>query len=442
MTWHDGKPVTSADVRYTWKAVMKPENKVGTRYGYDKIAAVDMPDEQTAIVRFKEPFASWGDPVRHRDAQARPGGRGGLQRLASSTSMPIGFGPFKVTENIKGDHVTYEAFDGYQGPSEDRQVVHQLLRQRRRDGPGAEGQRGRPDLGRRRSRTSPELKALESQGITTLVQPAPAPSGTSSMATHTQVPLFADKELRQALSLAVDRKTIVDKLLFGLTTDRARRLGQHALGEHQLKPVEYNPEQAKSSSTARLEARPDGSGSRTASGWRSTTPPPRAPAPRERPAPGPAELQGRRRRDDDQERARRSELFGSYASRRRLGARQLPDGRLVARGSPCRIRTSRPATSARRSPPSRTRPARQSTATRNPRDRHLFGSRPPRARSGEAQGDLLQDPGGLRDEYALIWLYNSTACVGHADRAVKNFDQTVKTPFGGFHWRAEAWDVA
>ena len=47
----------------------------------------------------------------------------------------------------------------------------------------------------------------------------------------------------------------------------------------------------------------------------------------------------------------------------------------------------------------------------------------------------------MREEYQFIWLYNSTANWGMQTR-VKNFDQTVKTPFGGFHWRAEAWDLA
>ena len=36
---------------------------------------------------------------------------------------------------------------------------------------------------------------------------------------------------------------------------------------------------------------------------------------------------------------------------------------------------------------------------------------------------------------------NTTASWGLQTR-VKNFDRTLKAPFGGFHWRAEEWDVA
>ena len=74
----------------------------------------------------------------------------------------------------------------------------------------------------------PELKGLESQGITTLVQPGTGAERYVFNGDHKQVPLFGDKDLRMALSLAVDRKTIVDKLLFGLTTiARGDWDGQH-----------------------------------------------------------------------------------------------------------------------------------------------------------------------------------------------------------------------
>ena len=63
MTWHDGQPVTSADVQYTWKAIMQPDHNVATRYGYDRIDAVDTPDPQTVVVRFKAAVCTVGDSV-------------------------------------------------------------------------------------------------------------------------------------------------------------------------------------------------------------------------------------------------------------------------------------------------------------------------------------------------------------------------------------------
>ena len=47
----------------------------------------------------------------------------------------------------------------------------------------------------------------------------------------------------------------------------------------------------------------------------------------------------------------------------------------------------------------------------------------------------------VHDDYICIWLYDSTATWGVLSR-VKNFENTVRAPFGGFHWRAEEWDIA
>ena len=49
--WHDGEPVTSADVKFTYDAIMNPKNTVDTRYPYeDYIESIETPDEETIII--------------------------------------------------------------------------------------------------------------------------------------------------------------------------------------------------------------------------------------------------------------------------------------------------------------------------------------------------------------------------------------------------------
>ena len=106
--WHDGKPVTSADVRFTWQAIMNPTSKVVSRYGYDQIDTVDTPDHYTVVVRFKKPFAPWAilfDAIVPKHLLENEA------RLAESAfnRKPIGFGPMKFVEWVSGDHITWEA---------------------------------------------------------------------------------------------------------------------------------------------------------------------------------------------------------------------------------------------------------------------------------------------------------------------------------------------
>ena len=91
----------------------------------------------------------------------------------------------------------------------------------------------------------PELQQMESQGITTLVVPQPNPEQYAMNRDESQVPLFADRDVRQALSLAVDRQTIIDKLLYGLADIAINPWDQSPWQNEKLQPVTYDPEQAK-----------------------------------------------------------------------------------------------------------------------------------------------------------------------------------------------------
>ena len=91
----------------------------------------------------------------------------------------------------------------------------------------------------------PELKDLESQGITTIVQPGPSQERYTFNMDHSQVPLFADRELRRALVLSVDRQTIVDKLLFGLTKIARGDWDNTPWESSAIGPDPYDPTQAR-----------------------------------------------------------------------------------------------------------------------------------------------------------------------------------------------------
>ena len=55
--WSDGAPLTPRDLRFTWRAVTDTRNNTKARYGWDDIAAIDVPNDRTAIVRLKKPNA-------------------------------------------------------------------------------------------------------------------------------------------------------------------------------------------------------------------------------------------------------------------------------------------------------------------------------------------------------------------------------------------------
>lgn len=57
--WHDGRPFTAEDVVFNWQLIMNPKNNVITREGYDRIASVEAVNSSTVIVRFREAYPAF-----------------------------------------------------------------------------------------------------------------------------------------------------------------------------------------------------------------------------------------------------------------------------------------------------------------------------------------------------------------------------------------------
>jgi peptide/nickel transport system substrate-binding protein len=56
----DGTPITSDDVKFSWRAVIDSKGSVTTT-GYDKITDISTPDPQTAVLHFKQVYTDWPD---------------------------------------------------------------------------------------------------------------------------------------------------------------------------------------------------------------------------------------------------------------------------------------------------------------------------------------------------------------------------------------------
>ncbi len=214
--WQDGAPFTSADVRFTWQAMMNDANNVSARVGYDDVLRVDTPDAWTVAFHLKAPFAPFvstvfsesDDPVcivpAHLLAKYK-----NLNEVPFN-SLPIGTGAFRVVRWVRGDHIELVANPNYF--------------------------RGRPKLRRIIVRTIPDentsINALRTHDIDWLFEPSPnlynvlrtIPQTTIVFEDQPQTlrlrmnlhhPLLADLRVRQAIAFAVDKRALVDRLTGG-----------------------------------------------------------------------------------------------------------------------------------------------------------------------------------------------------------------------------------
>lgn len=107
--WHDGKPLTSADVKFTLEYGMKNSAIVRTVFG--SLESINASDQHKVTLSFSKPaatvFALLGDPVLNilpKHIYDTPGD----PRQQPANLKPVGSGPFKLKEWVRGDHLTLE----------------------------------------------------------------------------------------------------------------------------------------------------------------------------------------------------------------------------------------------------------------------------------------------------------------------------------------------
>ncbi len=110
VTFHNGKPMTSADVAASFERY----NRIGLqRSTLDSVAGWETPDAHTFVIRMKqrqptfiEALSSFSVPIVVIPAEHKDDERQQLR--------PVGTGPFRLLEFVPGSHARLGRFDGYQ----------------------------------------------------------------------------------------------------------------------------------------------------------------------------------------------------------------------------------------------------------------------------------------------------------------------------------------
>ena len=253
--FHNGDPMTVEDVVFSLDRIVSATfvpytvRKRDTLPNIEKVEVIDdetirvvskrpeplfetlMNVQQTMIVPRKYIAALSGDPLKVEDSD-----------FEAFSLKPVGTGPYKITEFIPNQRLVYERFDGYWG---DKAPLQKVTVTRI------------PELSARMT----ALKNNEVDIITNIppdqlsvldTDPKLKVEGMVTPIFHvvifnTQNPKMANPKLRQALSLAIDRKTLNEALWLGKAvvpaTHSYPQFGPLYMPD--LPTFEYNPEKAK-----------------------------------------------------------------------------------------------------------------------------------------------------------------------------------------------------
>ena len=213
-TFHDGKPVTSDDVAFTFEYARANNGSVKSVFA--NLTTVDTSNPQVAVLRFSKPSATAlslvGDALlnvlpRHvygiaGDVQANP-----------ANNAPIGSGPYKFVSWDRGQKTTFDRNPTYwnTGLPHSERVVFSFIPDNSQAAVAVE--RGDADY-------FPQLlsmadgQRLKSNPAVTIV-PYSVAGDVIVAAFNLRRQPFSDLKVRQALSLAVDRQRMLDQIGLG-----------------------------------------------------------------------------------------------------------------------------------------------------------------------------------------------------------------------------------
>jgi oligopeptide transport system substrate-binding protein len=260
----DGSPITAADVKFTLERVARKGSdsplaaQLETVTGYAAwhtagtapgLAGIEAPDPATVVVRLDKPFSSFPAVLGHPGFGIVP--KAAVERLgAAFKTTPVGSGPFHRVEAVATGRLSLRRVAGHMPEArvdgidfvdfKDVDAAYQAFQAKAIDVAPVPP-----------ARADDAAKSFGRQGMSPYI-------GLVFYGLNVKSPDLADPRFRQAITLAIDRKEIVDNvyqgsvgLATGIVADGVPRRDANACGDR----CRHDPDRARA---LLAEAFPDG----------------------------------------------------------------------------------------------------------------------------------------------------------------------------------------
>jgi peptide/nickel transport system substrate-binding protein len=214
-TFHDGTPITSKDVAFSIMTVKKYHP---FKTMFEPVERVDTPDKKTAVIRLSKPHPALLMALTPPFCPILPEhiyGQGDIRENPANLK-PVGSGPFKVVSFKQDEYLVLERYENFFIPGRpylDKLVFRVISDQATR---ALVMEKGEADLLAEIRDVPDILRMQKSPNLLTTREGYSLIGAVGWLEFNTKKKPFDNKQVRQAISYAIDRKLICQSLFRGL----------------------------------------------------------------------------------------------------------------------------------------------------------------------------------------------------------------------------------
>jgi peptide/nickel transport system substrate-binding protein len=250
--FHDGRPLTSRDVKWTFDSLLQSKIPSSKGDSYRFVDHIDAPDDLTVVFHLKEPFATLLWNLSEGAIGIVPYGSG-----TEITRHPIGSGPFRFVSAELDKEVVLERNPDYWAEKPRIERVRFLVvpdentiaLELRKGSADAAMNAVNPDVVLTLER-DPQLAVLRAPGTV-----------IAYLSFNLRDPILQDVRVRRAIAYAIDRQPIVEYLLRGFAEPANSILPTQSWAYDGKVPV-YNHDPAKARALLDAAGYPEKNGTR------------------------------------------------------------------------------------------------------------------------------------------------------------------------------------
>ena len=226
--WHDGEPFTSADVKFTFDEMLPLHPGGGITLA--PIESVETPDDYTVVFNMKYVFPAFPNflgtyyaPIAAKHLFE------GTDILNNPYNMnPIGTGPFKFVEWVKGDHITLVRNEDYfrEGKPYLDKIIFNLRLAGDTSAQMLALEKGEIDYIERLPFSA--INQLQKTPGVNVVLWKHSSQSVQRLYFNLRNPILSNVKVRQAIAHAIDLDLIVDRVTFGYTTKGTSPIASYA----------------------------------------------------------------------------------------------------------------------------------------------------------------------------------------------------------------------